>query len=74
MIYYVVALSGILLLVLNNLKWMKIKRSISNTKKSKAKSTSSITILIKKYFSNGLITYQPTVKVHLIYYYQYVHW
>ncbi|BFI56611.1 tight adherance operon protein [Yersinia pseudotuberculosis] len=50
MIYYVVALSGILLLVLNNLKWMKIKRSISNTKKSKAKSTSSITILIKKIF------------------------
>ncbi|MEQ9723680.1 type II secretion system F family protein [Yersinia alsatica] len=39
MIYYIIILSGILLLLLTNLKWMKIKKSISNTNKVKIKNT-----------------------------------
>ncbi|CFQ53949.1 type II secretion system protein F domain [Yersinia frederiksenii] len=33
MIYYTIIFSGILLLLLTNLKWIKIKKSIINTKK-----------------------------------------
>lgn len=39
MIYYIIILSGILLLLLTNLKWMKIKKSIINTKKISIKNT-----------------------------------
>lgn len=48
MIYYVILSSGILLLILNNMKWMRIKRSLNNTKKSKIKNASAFTLLTKK--------------------------
>ncbi|MGH1500341.1 type II secretion system F family protein [Yersinia proxima] len=54
MIYYVILSSGLLLLLLNNLKWIKIKKSVNNTTKKKNKHNYSITSLFTKLFLEWL--------------------
>ncbi|WP_145538419.1 type II secretion system F family protein [Yersinia alsatica] len=49
MIYYTIIFSGILLLLLTNLKWIKIKKSIINTKKTSIKKTEKKYFLILSY-------------------------
>ncbi|ADZ43831.1 hypothetical protein YE105_C3337 [Yersinia enterocolitica subsp. palearctica 105.5R(r)] len=37
MIYYIILLTGLILLALNNLKWLKIKKSVSTKRKENLK-------------------------------------
>ncbi|WP_145521033.1 type II secretion system F family protein [Yersinia mollaretii] len=51
MIYYIISLSGLLLLIASNLEWIKIKKSIGYTKKMRLKRDSDFIELFKKTFS-----------------------
>lgn len=65
MIYYIIISSGILLLLLTNLKWMKIKRSISNTNKVKIKNTeknNSFILFYKKIYNEWIEHLHEIVK------------
>ncbi|OVZ90790.1 tight adherance operon protein [Yersinia frederiksenii] len=65
MIYYIIISSGILLLLLTNLKWMKIKKSISNTNKIKIKNTeknNSFILFYKKTYNEWIEHLHEIVK------------
>lgn len=65
MIYYIIISSGILLLLLTNLKWMKIKKSISNTNKVKIKNTeknNSFILFYKKIYNEWIEHLHEIVK------------
>lgn len=48
MTYYIILLFGILLLILNSLKWIKIKNSINNTEKNKFNKNFQLVNLFRK--------------------------
>ncbi|WP_181952670.1 type II secretion system F family protein [Yersinia canariae] len=50
MIYYIILILGLVLLVLNNIKWLKIKRSIIKTNKTKQNKGSFLIVLSKNIF------------------------
>ncbi|MGE4801531.1 type II secretion system F family protein [Yersinia hibernica] len=52
MIYYIILLSGFILILLNNIKWLKIKRSVIKTKKHNG---SFLAILAKKTFEEWTV-------------------
>lgn len=60
MIYYIISLSGFLLLILSNLKWIRIKKSIGHTKKVKLINESIFIDISKKIFSEW-IDYLSTI-------------
>ena len=65
MIYYIIISSGISLLLLTNLKWMKIKKSISNTNKVKIKNTeknNSFILFYKKIYNEWIEHLHEIVK------------
>ncbi|CNI71632.1 type II secretion system F family protein [Yersinia mollaretii] len=60
MIYYMISLSGLLLLIVSNLEWIKIKKSIGYTKKTSLKIDSTFIDLFKK-ISSEWINYLSSV-------------
>lgn len=54
MIYYVILLSGLSLLLLSNLKWMKIKKSVSDSEKTRSRNIFFMNLFLKKMFSEWL--------------------
>ncbi|MDN0108347.1 type II secretion system F family protein [Yersinia rochesterensis] len=54
MIYYIILSSGILLLLLSNFKWMKIKKSIVNDNRKKSVSDNLFILFSKKIISEWL--------------------
>lgn len=54
MIYYVILLSGLSLLLLNNLKWIKIKKSVSNSAKTRSKNYFFLSLFFKRIFLEWL--------------------
>lgn len=54
MIYYIILLIGLILLVLNNFKWLKIKKFILIKRKEKLKSGYFLILFFKKMFNEWL--------------------
>ncbi|EOG8254686.1 type II secretion system F family protein [Yersinia enterocolitica] len=54
MIYYIILLTGLILLALNNLKWLKIKKSVSTKRKEKLKNGYFLILFFKKTLNEWL--------------------
>ncbi|MGN1930434.1 tight adherance operon protein, partial [Yersinia enterocolitica] len=54
MIYYIILLTGLILLALNNLKWLKIKKSVSTKRKEKFKNGYFLILFFKKTLNEWL--------------------
>ncbi|CNH46198.1 Flp pilus assembly protein TadB [Yersinia pekkanenii] len=55
MIYYIIASSGILLFLLVNIKWVRIKKSISKPRKKHANNDYFIHLFPKKVFNEWML-------------------
>lgn len=63
MIYYIIILSGVLIILLNNLKWIKIKKSILNSNELSFNSDFFLTIFIKRIFVEWLQYSRDIIKI-----------
>lgn len=55
MIYYIILLCGLILILLVNIKWVRIKKSVSKTRKKQVANDFFITSLVKKIFNEWVI-------------------